>query len=405
MTHFYRTDRTFMTRRSGIVNHLKNGGFMTYRSFTPINNAGPSNEPVTKVLRTQYVYSTTHYASIPSDIAPTSVPGFFVEPVAPAEQTLGYWDVWGAKAQIHLNRTRKAYDGGNLVTVSFYETGSVSFRQSIESYHKFLGKPIAVGLSGSSTVKGVRLVIKIDTGVKVIESRPFFSDYFGSYYRMLAGFDVPLGATKLDVIIQLSGTGICHADISGAALAIGAYAGDIPFSDSLPDVALPSGTVIGWVGESCPAGFRAVGEDVYMHQTLGDPNAVRGNLSTGAGTVVGTLGDRGNLTVGSHTHAHVGSPSSQASTHEIEGVAFDKAKARAAKIEIDGTIYGDEVHARSRNTKNKILIDRIGPPTRGSLSLRVVPDGSSYLPHKHTFRFSEEAIEPPRVRMRLCEKI
>jgi hypothetical protein len=102
----------------------------------------------------------------------------------------------------------------------------------------------------------------------------------------------------------------------------------------------------------------------------------------------------------------VGSPSSQPSTHEIEGIAFDKAESKAAKIEIDGTIFGDEVHARSRNTKNKILIDRIGPPRRGNLDpLRVVPAGSPYLPHKHTFRFSEEAAEPPRVRMRLCEKI
>lgn len=407
MTSVYSTDRVFMTRRSGVVNHLKNGGFMTYRSFTPVNNAGPSGEAVTRVLRTQYTYSVQDVVSAPSILTPLSVPGFFVAEQPPAEQVLGYWDVWGTKAQVHINRERRAYDGGNQLTVSFYAKGEVTLRQTIESYHKFLGKPVTIGLSGSSACKGLKLTLKIDTGVQLLESRSFFSDYFGEYYRMLAAFEIPLGATKFDVMIQLTGASEGSLSLSGAILALGSYAGEIPFSDSLSDVALPSGTIIGWAGEACPAGFRSVGDDVYLLQTLGDPNAVRGNLYTQPQTTVGTLGPRGDLTLGDHTHKHLGNPSSLPGTCDLTGVAFDKAEAYSAPIEIDGNIHGEDVRARSRNNRYKLLIDRVGPPSdhNGTITLDLVPEGSAYLPHKHAFRFPEETIEPPRVRMHLCEKI
>jgi hypothetical protein len=406
MTSFYQTDRTFVTRRSGVVNHLKNGGFMIARTFTPVNHTGPNGEPITKVLRTEYAYDVTDAHGLPSSLAPVTVPSFYPPGEPAAEQIVGYWDVWGTKAAIHVNREHPAYDGGNLVTVSFFGAGKVTFRQTIESFHKFLGKTVTFGLSGSSTKKGVRLTPRVDVGTKVLEGRPFFSDYFGDYYRMLVEFEIPLDTTKFTVLIELTGVNDSLADISGATLALGSYAGEIPFSESLPDIAIPSGTIIGWAGESCPSGFRSLGDNIYMLQVLGDPNAVRGNLYVRDSVTRDTLGVKGDLTVDAHSHKHVGAAPGFITSMEMEGIAFDKATPGSAAIEMEPT-FGAEALTRSNNTKNKILIDREGPPERtgGQFKLKVVPEGSAYLPHKHTFRFSEEDVEPPHVRIRLCEKI
>lgn len=385
MTTYHDSDYTFMVTRPSVVNHLKNGGFFVYRSFTAINFASMKTS---RVFRTQYVHNVVDAAPWnPSAATPSSIPGISVETSAPKESRLGYWDVWGVGSRIAFNDGAKSLDGGNLLTLRFDYAGDVTLKQPIESFNKFRGKPVTFALTGKQGTGDVRVVLKISTGSKVLESRPFFSVRFGTYQRMIASFEVPLDISKFEVLIVLTGKMGASVSLSGALLSLGAYYGDLPFSESLPDLALPSGTIVGYVGESCPAGFRSIGEGDYMMTVLGDPNAVRGNLYDGSTSGSGSqnsMGRRGDLELGQNSHRHdtVASDSGKV----VHGLAFEPAGESDSIIDADP----NDFYGRDQKDTGTPYWFTFAPESRHKNRL-ILPSG--------------EVVEPPRIKMRLCEKI
>jgi hypothetical protein len=380
------TDYTFMATRPSVVNHLKNGGFFVYRSFTALNFY-PSTSKISKVFRTQYTYIVSDPdPPTASTAVPFVVPGFMVEASPSKENFAGYWDVWGSQARVLFNESKKSLDGGNLVTVRFTVDGEVTFRQGIDSFNKFRGKPVTLALTGVQETGDIKVVLKLGVGTKTLESRPFFSIRFGTYQRMIVSFDVPLDISKFEVLVVLSGKAGYSTSFSGASLCIGAYSGDLPFSESLPDLSLPSGTVVGWVGESCPAGFRSLKEEDYLFPVLGDPNAVRGNLYTRAtsGGSLNSMGAKGKLTVGENMHRHdtvLADPGKV-----VNGLAFEPPGGSDSIIEANNSQVYDP---RMRN--DLAPISWIFSPRNDGHKNRLILDG--------------ETVEPPRVKVRLCEKI
>jgi len=419
MTLYHANDRTTLGRRLSVVNHLKNGGFFVYRQFTAINYTGIW-KATTRVYRTQYTHRVTDATpayTAPSTAAPETVPGFFTATAAPKEQTVGYWDVWGSVARVSFNERRKSLDGGNLVSVRFSENGQVFLKQSFHSFDKFRGKAVTFALSGSIGTGSVKVLLRVDTGKTVLESRAFYSEYFGPYYRMVASFNVPLDITKLDAVIALEGADSSSAGISGASLCLGAYMGDLPFSENLPDIALPSGTIVAWMGESCPAGFRSIDENAYLLMTLGDPNAVRGNMAYGgtaqAGGTVDSMGPKGKTTLGdqSHTHAPVSTPlpSGPGATSFTGGAILDGGPGF-------GPDKGDaisEIDGRGHHDVKSRVDPGLSPyyflADRGALPARTYSGDTptAYAPSQHLNKvhFNGESAEPPRLKVRLCEKI
>lgn len=251
----YSTDFTFGAARSAVVNRLMNGNFISLpRQYTGEDGqdvlGDGSLRGITKVYRTLHKYEElkTWNSSV---LTRGMIPGFFVPSEADPENYIGYWDVWGAGGIITFDENGRSLDSGHRVDVEITDGGIIQFRQKIESFHKFLGKPVTLALSGYQRSGNVKVWMGVDCGSKVIETRPFFSHYFGPYQRMIDVIkSIPLDATKIEVFIKMEGGKRTSLGISGAVLAMGAYTVDLPYSDNPSDKVLPHGSVILFEGDT-----------------------------------------------------------------------------------------------------------------------------------------------------------
>jgi len=304
-----------VARRSSVVNHLKNGNFLNVpKQATAINNYG-NVRGYSKVFRTNYTYDvTTGIGAAQSVVRRLRVPGFHVQGEEPDENFIGFWSVWGAAGVISFNDVAESFDGGNLVGVEFSESGVIQFRQSVNSFDKFRGKTVSVALSGRAVKGDTKIILKIDTGTEILESRPFFSRYFGEYSRMIIPLKVGLDITKFDVLITIDALQHAVVGISGAMLAIGPYQSMLPYADSPSDASIPSGTIVLQAGTACPPGYRSVADDGYLFVHMGDPNAFRGNLNSKNDNIEITH----DTEIGQNKHDHQAS-----GANELQPAAFD----------------------------------------------------------------------------------
>jgi hypothetical protein len=373
----------YLSIRKTIVNHLRNGDFMSLpRQFTLINNWGASGGVKTgesRVLKTLYRYEVTDQSGEQSSMVAKDIPGCYVQSAPPAENYFAYWDVWGVEGLIGVNSLGASLDGGHRLDVTFASKGSITLRQAMTPFDKFRGKPVTLAVSGYHVKGDVKVTLKIDTGA-VLESRPFYSRYFGKYSRMVHAFDLPTSITKFEVSIVMEGLKGSVMALSGAMLALGAYTSDLPFSETPLETTIPSGTVILWTGASCPPGYRAIADDTYLYAHQGDPNAFRGDLTDPDFTRETTLGQN------YHDHA-AGSNERQPSAFDVRGDSF-----------VSPAVLGEGA------PRNYV---RLGgyPTEEESEYYEGVREKTLPMGHTHLIKIAEAPVEPPRIKVRICERI
>lgn len=405
MPSYHSQDYSFLARRRSAPNHLKNGNFSSIpRQYTGVHRAdlGAAQQyGISQVKRTDHVYKVTWDNTNPP--GPTNftyqqlnVPGVSVESAVPSENYIGYWDVRGVTGRLAFSEENQAFESGHLVTVSFSETGTINFRQTIESYDKFRGRPITMSLGCARGDRRAIITFIADVGTEQITSRVFSSDYFGQYLRVADVLNIPLDINKFDLTIQIEGVVGSSVGISGAMLALGGHIADTPYCDSISDVALPSGSVIMFVGESCPDGFRSIEESSYIMPTFGDPNAPKGDLwfnnrlSLKNGTL-DSLGPDGDHVLGGNSHQHNqrAGTGSFITTGFPDGYAFRKGGVAQASVDPDQTTGSTE--------DVKLSLD--DPAFAGGLAKILTPG------HQHTVNYTDDDIDPPHINVRICEKI
>jgi len=379
-------------RRSAVVNHLKNGSFLNVpKQSTAVNNFG-NVSGYSRVFRTNYSYDVTTSGSSQSTVQQLRVPGFYVPTAEPAENFIGFWSVWGVAGVVSFNDVGLPFDDGNLVGVEFNEKGVIQFKQTIASFDKFRGKTISVALSGRTVRGDVKVILKIDTGSEVVESRPFYSRYFKEYYRMVVPLEIGLDITKFDVTITLEALPQAVIGLSGAMLALGPYRSVLQYSDSPSDVAIPSGTVVYVAGEACPPGYRSIADDGYLYAVLGDPNSIRGNMNSENDGIKTTTDPE----IGQNRHDHQSS-----GENELQPAAFDVLEGRFETNEVEQestpspdvrpVLQWEADRDREGYDNNKVYF--------GVRELILRED------HSHVYVISGETVEPPRVLFKICEKI
>jgi len=374
----------FVSVRKAAVSHLKNGGFLDLpRQYTAINNyrffnSGMVNG-ITKVFRTLYRYLVTDSLG-PSTAAPIDIPGCLVQAAAPVENFFAYWDVWGSEGLVGVDVSGRSLDGGHRLDVHFAVTGKIYFKQAVESFDKFRGKPVTVALTGYFGKGDVKVTLGVDSGTPQ-SGRPFYSRYFGPYTRMVQPFEIPTNATKFEVLVTLEGARESFVSLSGAMLAIGAYTADLPFSENPSDKAIPSGTIVAWAGDNCPSGYRSVGDEVYLLQTVGDPNDMLGDLSNTKTRRKQVIGDN------RHDHAAGSASERQPSAFDLRGDSFV-----TATVEQDGAPNRDVEMADSAKNGDATVYEGVRE--------KVLP-----MEHTHLIKITDELVESPRIKVRICEKI
>lgn len=363
------SDLKTLASRKQVLNHLKNGNFLRVpRQFTYEHDyAGYSG--LSRVYKTIYTYDRT-------TTPPTrrEVPGFGVNPQPDGENYLAFWDVFGSEAIVGINQDLLSRDGGNCLTIEFMEDGSVTFRQLFENFDRFKGHPISFGLSGYKGRGTVKVQASVNVGSETLDFRPFYSRYFGAYYRMVTHTDVPLSATQFDVSIKFDGMRGDSVAFSGAALAMGSYLADLPYSDNMAESAIPSGVIIITEGQYCPPGYRVIEDDTYLYATLGDPNAFRGDCSGE---------EDASMVMGKNYHDH-----GKIREEEQEPTAFEVSETGYASPPIDPGGARD---------LNNLKIP--GQGYRGP-RVKIMP-----VEHTHLIGVDNTPIEPPFVKVRICERI
>jgi len=248
-------DYTRLALRPMAINRLKNGNFnRTPRQHTITDNYNVSayaTAGITRTFRTRYKYDSQMVIDGATLQNRVTIPGFHVLAQKPAETFISDWFVWGAEGVISFDERGRSMDDGARADLEFLAPGDVTFLQSIESFDKFRGKPVTLAVSGYQRNRNVKVQFVIDCGSKVIEGRPFHSRYFGPYTRMIDVFEsIPLDISKFEVMLKMTGGQGGSVGLSGIMMAIGAYASDLPYSDNPSDVAVPSGAVILWLGDT-----------------------------------------------------------------------------------------------------------------------------------------------------------
>lgn len=376
----------FVSVRKAAVSHLKNGGFLDLpRQYTAINNFGfgyaGTTPGITKVLRTLHRYQVTDYSGQQSDAAPIDIPGCLVQAAAPVENFFAYWDVWGCEGLVGVDVSGHSLDGGHKLDVHFSVTGKIYFKQAVESFDKFRGKSVTVALTGYFGRGDVKVTLGVDTGTAQ-SGRPFYSRYFGPYTRMVQPFEIPTNITKFEVLVTLEGARESFVSLSGAMLALGAYTADLPFAENPADKVIPSGTIVVWAGENCPAGYRSIGDEVYLLQTVGDPNDMLGDLSNTKTLRKQVIGDN------RHDHAAGSSSERQPSAFDLRGDSFI-----TAAVEEDGAPTRDVEIADKASEQGAATVYE-------GVREKVLP-----MEHTHLIKITDELVEPPRIKVRICEKI
>jgi hypothetical protein len=369
------TSKAF-ARRIQVLNHLKNGNFLSIPRTLTFVETGLHD--LSQGIKTIHAYEMS------SPPVKKDAPGFTVEPAPSKENFVAFWDVWGALGVVGVNRGGSSVDSGNVLRLDFLADGIITFRQSFANFNKFKGYQVSVGLSGVQGDGCVKITMGVDTGTSTVEARPYFSKYFRSYYRMVQHLMIPLDISKFDFLVKIEGKNRDSVSISGACLAMGSYVADLPYSDNISDKVIPSGTMIMYAGENCPAGYRALDNDSYLLAVLGDPLAFRGDVR-GEEMLSQYLGH--------NTHDHTSSRYSEAGAAAFEA---DPNSFVSPTINTTDTPVDPVLPVSKDTAGRKITILPLTMPTANPSFL----DG-----HSHLMNMSQEAVEPPYVKVMVCEKI
>lgn len=248
---------------SSVVNWIDNGGFTAFdHALTSVKNESyarrgfdPLNLPDQTIVDATVAYDVVDIVNY----APITYSGGISE--AP-QKNIGSWEIYGASGSVTIapkidNKFLYSFDGGNLLVVSA-DPGTVILDQHIEYFLPLLGEEVTVAFSGrklrSATKVEVMLLVDEVPALTIVTQ----SQFFGEYKRQSKSTVLPKEGKKMTLRIKLSSLDSFSFGLSGISLVMGSMPLP-PFTPSLADVTIPSGTVILYEGAACPAGYVSIG--------------------------------------------------------------------------------------------------------------------------------------------------
>lgn len=376
------------------VNLLNNGAFTAYDiALVPVEDVSLNRRDfellyVPDVVEDQ---NTRLFDVLDSRLyRETRVLSFVAPLTAGSENKIGYWDIYGP-ASVDVMPTDStgsvltSRDGGNLVKIALSKAGAVFLDQPISELEPLFGRTVTLAFSGrklTSSVKVTVLLIIDGSESIAIQSN---SQLFGGYRRLVGEVGMPERFASLIVRIKLEGTGGSSLGLSGCSLVLGAQS-KVPYTPSIPDLAVPSGVVFMVLGTSCPAGFA-------------QPADMAGKLANVSGSAASLLNYVPSITAskagpdivtsaGNHSHDHSNAADAPIDALEPESTHIHQTAStvpKASKAFVHGVLFNDNIIATTHFFSEK-------------------PVKVLGVDHSHRLQSNMEAV-PPSFGVRFCRKI
>jgi hypothetical protein len=389
------------------INWLNNGSFTAYRAeMQPVEDLS-LNRRNFEVLDTSGNPTVLTYTEDENtkrfDVLDvrlykeTKVLSFLAPEKAGSENIVGYWDIYGPAAVDVMPLDAMGYtitsrDGGNVIKISLTKSGVVLIDQPLTDLEALSGRVVTLAFSGrkmTSALKVTMSVIANGTELSAIQAN---SQLFGDYRRLTGEVAMPERVTSAVVRFKLEGAGGSSVGLSGCSLVLGAQA-RVPYTPSIPDLAVPSGIVFLIVGASCPSGFA---QDAEMDNRLALVSGSAAPVVSHVPNLIAPEEPEVFTVAGSDTHDHADTPTapvdtlSSASTDSHITASLIPADSQAA---VHGVTFA-----------NPILFSTI--PAASFVGQFSNEKSANALGVDHTHRLSSnmEAV-PPSFGVRFCRKI
>ena len=274
------------------LNLLHNGGFTAYP-------AGLGVVQDTSAVRAGGL-SVQRYDLVDKRLYQAVSASFQVPSEAGGESLLGHWDLYGGVGAVEIapidastGRVITPAGGGNLARFSFTASGAITIAQVVTDPAPLRGQSISVAYTGRSfdytvVVKAQVWVDEVLLGESIQQSQTF-----GVRRRVQFDTQIPNTAKTIEVRVVLTAGPGCAVGLSGITAILGPTGPNTAYVPSVVDITIPSGTVILWEGDACPAG--------YSELPGSDP---RRPLFTGGRANSVTAGAKARSTGGQDTHDH-----------------------------------------------------------------------------------------------------
>jgi hypothetical protein len=388
---------------SSAVNLLNNGAFTAYDiALVPVEDTSLNRRDfevadysvtpaIPTVLSAVADENTRLFDVIDSRLYRESRILSFIAPLTSgSENKVGYWDIYGPAAVDVMptdstGSIMTSRDGGNVLKISLAAAGVVYLEQPLSELEPLFGRTVTASFSGrkiSSSMKVTVSVIANGSELIAIQSN---SQLFGAYRRLVGEVDLPERVTGAVLRIKLEGVGGSSIGLSGCSLVLGAQT-SVPYTPSLPDLAIPSGVVFMFVGATCPAGFAQSAEMTDRLALISGSSAPLVNYVPFSG--MGTDGPDVTIFAGSDTHDH-----SKNTTAAIDALGpastarhqTDDTISTDTKVFVHGVQFDDALIATTHFTNEK-------------------PVKILGIDHTHLLQSDMEAV-PPSFGVRFCRKI
>jgi hypothetical protein len=368
-----------------VVNRVNNGAFTAYPVPPKLHEDNSSDRRgLSSDSTASEIVASKQFDLIDTRLFEPTRYSFSVPTEAGSENKLGYWDVYGLAGSLDIAPTDTSdnvytsYDGGNIVRVSFSDGGDVFMDQTIEDLLPLSGQQVTSAISGRKFLKNTTVTFSLIADGKEVGSTSGQSGSFGSYRRMTRLDTVPAGTTTLVYRIKISGTPGAAVGLSGVSLVLGPTGPRMPFTPSLPDIVVPSGTTILVDGPMCPPGFR---ETAGSQEALALLTAGQAALTTDSGAL---------FTVGTDTHDHNPESGVDALTKSSNEQHESATKLPTTEqVAVHGPLFGADFNQDDEDQGT----------FPGAVPVRVLG-----VEHTHLVR-SEMAAVPPTFPLRFCTKI
>lgn len=219
---------------------------------------------------------------------------------AATSQLIGSWSISGQPCSItvspkHGDIVLPSYDGGNVLQLTFRNSGDIVLEQEIADPYRLQNTTITAAMSGrqfgGKSVAVVSLVLD-DVPTTLVQAN---SASFGQYRRFYRIYSINTKPTKASLRITISGVQGESLGLSGITLVLGSSERQ-PYVTSMADRVMSPGIVIMYEGETCPPGYA----DVSSHSTMAIVSG--SNFQSVGGTLQQTIGSD------THDHTHKANP-------------------------------------------------------------------------------------------------
>lgn len=190
---------------------------------------------------------------------------FAIPAEAGGESILGHWDIFGGPGAVEVapvdsasGRVIPAVGGGNVARISFTGAGTITISQIITDPAPLRGQSLSLSYTGRSFAGQVVIDLVVLADGQELARLPQQSNTFGAYRRPQISMDVPGTAEVVEVRLELVAGPGASVGLSGIAAFLGATGPVAPYTPSIVDLVIPSGTVVMWEGDTCPAGYQTV---------------------------------------------------------------------------------------------------------------------------------------------------